>query len=296
MAFPSAAGYGNLPNGVFSPVIYSQKVLMTLKKKTVVDEITNTEFAGEINGYGDTVKIIKQPTVTVVDYARGKTLQDQDLQDTDITLTIDQAKAYQFSLDDIEKAHEHVAFEKMAVDSASYSLKIDYDSNILSAISSGVATANNVGSVTVGFGGGNDYTPLDLLSRFAVLLDEQNIPDEDRWFVGSPRFYEALRREDSKFVEAQLLGDSKSVIRNSNIALTATIHGFKMLKSNNLPSNTLLAGHKMATTTANSIVTSETFRSQASFATKFRGLHVYGRKVLRSEGLAKATVTIGDVA
>lgn len=297
MAFPSASGHGNLPNGVFSPVIYSQKVLLTLKKKAVVDAITNTEFEGEIKNFGDTVKIIKQPIVTVSDYTRGKTLQSQDLIDEDITMSIDQAKAYQFYMDDIELAHEHVSYENMAVDSGSYAIKDAYDTNVLTAISSGVVTANNLGGVTVGFGNGNAYTPLDLISRFSRMLDDQNVPDEGRWFVGSPAFYEALRREDSKLIDAQVMGDSKSIVRDARLGLNMMIHGFTLYKSNNLPTSgtVMLAGHKMATSTAGSILKSEVLRDQNSFGNKYRGLFVFGRKVLRGEALVKATVTIGDV-
>lgn len=41
MAFGSAAGWGNLPQGNFSPIIYSQKVLKTFRKASVVEDITN---------------------------------------------------------------------------------------------------------------------------------------------------------------------------------------------------------------------------------------------------------------
>lgn len=294
MAFPSAAGHGNLPNGVFSPVIYSQKVLLTLKKTSVADAITNTEFAGEIKNYGDTVRIIKQPVVTVNDYTRGKILQTQDLVDEDITMSIDQAKQYQFGMDDIELAHEHVSFENMASDAGAYALKDNYDQNILAAMSAGVASANSLGTVTVGFGTNNQYTPLDLVSRLARLLDEQNVPDTNRFLVASPAFYEALRREDSKLIDSQVMGDPSSTVRDVRLGTSKQIHGFTLYKSNNI-GTTVLAGHKMATATAGSILKSEVLRSQTTFGNIYRGLFVYGRKVLRDVALAKATATIGDV-
>lgn len=293
MAFPSVAGHGNLPAGVFSPVVYSKKVLLTLKKKAVVDAITNTEFEGEINSMGDSVKIIKQPNVTVVDYTRGKTLTSQDLNDEDVTMTIDQAKAYQFYMDDIELAHEHVNFEDMATDSASYALRDAYDTNVLTAINSGVDSGNAVGSVTVGFGGGNTYTPLDLISRFGRLLDDDQVPDEDRWVVLSPSYFESLRREDSKLIEAQVMGDSKSLVRDARLGTQIMLHGFKLYKSSNLPTTgtVMLAGHKQAVATASSILKSEVIRNQNSFGNIYRGLFVFARKVLRGVALASATVT-----
>lgn len=44
MAFPPAAGYGNLPNGVFSPVIYSKKAQLAFRKSSTVADITNSEY------------------------------------------------------------------------------------------------------------------------------------------------------------------------------------------------------------------------------------------------------------
>lgn len=61
MAFQRAAGYNNLPNGNFSPVIYSKKVQLAFRKKTCVGDISNSDYFGEIANQGDTVRIIKEP-------------------------------------------------------------------------------------------------------------------------------------------------------------------------------------------------------------------------------------------
>lgn len=43
MAFPSASNYNNLPNGVFSPTIFSKKAQLQFRKTSVVEDITNSE-------------------------------------------------------------------------------------------------------------------------------------------------------------------------------------------------------------------------------------------------------------
>ena len=48
MAFTTAAGYGNLPNGNFSPVIYSKQVQLAFRKAAVCEAITNNDYFGEI--------------------------------------------------------------------------------------------------------------------------------------------------------------------------------------------------------------------------------------------------------
>ncbi len=96
MAFAKASGYANLPNGNFSPVIYSQKVQKEFRKTSVVEDITNTDYTGEISQFGDSVRIIKEPDITVSTYARGTTLATQDLADADFTMIVDQANYFQF--------------------------------------------------------------------------------------------------------------------------------------------------------------------------------------------------------
>lgn len=43
MAFSTAAGYGNLPNGNFSPIIYSKQVQLAFRKASTVEDITNND-------------------------------------------------------------------------------------------------------------------------------------------------------------------------------------------------------------------------------------------------------------
>jgi hypothetical protein len=155
MAFPSAVGHGNLPNGNFSPVIYSKKAQLAFRKSSTVQDITNTDYFGEISAFGDSVKIIKEPEVSVTSYKRGQPIVAQDLVDEDFTLTIDQANAFAFKADDIESAHSHVNFMSMATDRAGYRLKDQFDQEVLgylsgykqSALHASAGTARTAGDI-----------------------------------------------------------------------------------------------------------------------------------------------------
>src|SRR5690554_6872777 len=122
MAFERAVGYNNLPNGVFSPVIYSKLVQKTFRKSAVVQDITNNDYFGEIANFGDSVKIIKEPEIAVTPYARGTQMTSQDVEDSDFTLIVDRANAFQFRVDDIETQQSHVNWLEMASDRAAYTL------------------------------------------------------------------------------------------------------------------------------------------------------------------------------
>jgi len=133
--FAKASGYTNLNSGNFSPVIYSQKVQKTFRKSSVVEDITNTDYTGEISQFGDSVRIIKEPEITISTYARGTTLSSQDLTDADFTMIVDQANYFQFAIDDIEAAHSHVNFMDLATDRAAYRLADTFDREVLGYLS-----------------------------------------------------------------------------------------------------------------------------------------------------------------
>src|SRR5210317_2253072 len=135
MAFTTAGGYGNLPNGNFSPVIYSKQVQLAFRKSAVAEAISNSDYFGEIANMGDSVKIIKEPEISVQAYTRGTQITAQDLDDEDFSLTIDKANYFAFKVDDIEEAHSHINFQQLASDRAAYRLADQFDQDVLGYMS-----------------------------------------------------------------------------------------------------------------------------------------------------------------
>jgi hypothetical protein len=131
MAFQKAAGYQNLPTGVFSPTLFSKKVQLAFRKSSVIEDITNNDYFGEISAYGDSVKIIKEPAVTVRPYARGTQTTSQELLDSDFTLIIDRANYFQFRVDDIETSQSHVNWADLASNQAAYRLRDGQEKDVL---------------------------------------------------------------------------------------------------------------------------------------------------------------------
>ena len=351
MAFKTAAGYGNLPNGNFSPVIYSKQVQVAFRKAAVCEAITNNDYFGEIAQMGDSVRIIKEPEITVKEYARGAQITPQDLDDEDFTLTIDKANYYAFKVDDIEEAHSHVNFQSLASDRAAYRLADQFDQEVLgylsgfkqSALSTAAGTANDVvsgskavttagsdelltsmklrkdsfGNITTSSAGDHSIplaarlpgatalptataSPLMVISRMGRLLDQQNVDTQGRWLVVDPVFVELLKDEDSRLLNSDFGGSGLQ-----NGLVINNLHGFNVYVSNNLPSvgtgpattgsanqnsnfGVIVAGHSSAVATAEQINKTETYRDPDSFADIVRGMHLYGRKILRPEAIVTA--------
>jgi hypothetical protein len=346
MAFSSAAGYGSLPNGNFSPVIYSKQVQLAFRKASTIEDITNNDYFGEIAQMGDTVKIIKEPEISVQPYTRGSVIAPQDLDDEDFSLIIDKSNYFAFKIDDIEEAHSHVNFMQMATDRAAYRLRDQYDQEVLAYLSGYTQSALHSAGDTVntsingtkaiatadsdellasmkldstdfgvtGNGAGKavdiiprlpgasaidaaSVSPLQAIARMGRLLDQQYVDSQGRWLVVDPVFMEALKDEDSRLFNSDFGGSGLQ-----NGLVINNLHGFRVYVSNNLPAvgtgpavasttpqadnyGVIVAGHDSAVATAQQINKTETYRDPDSFADIVRGMHLYGRKILRPESI-----------
>jgi len=296
-------------NSFFMPSVFSKKVLNFFRKASVAEAITNTDYAGEISAFGDSVKIIKEPVITVYQYERGADVTQTKLTDQETTLVVDTANAFKFIVDDIETAMSHVNFKEVASSSAAYSLRDAYDAGIIATLFAGVSAASpnhilgsdnatdlaagtfdGTGNLDIGFGS-NEHDPIDVLSHMARLLDEQNVPEEGRWFLADPAFYEILVQSSSKLLSVDYNAGQGS-IRNGLVS-TGKLRGFDMYKTNNIAAASnaagkVIAGHMSAAATAQAITSTEVIRDPDSFGDIVRGLHVYGSKVLRPEALVSA--------
>jgi len=295
-------GVSGQTNGFFIPEIYSKKVQIALRKAAVEEAICNTDYMGEISNFGDTVNIIKEPQIAVADYTRGLAVTSTNLTDQELVLTIDQAKSFSFKLDDLERRFSHVNFQAVASDNAAYALRDAMDSNILTAIRAGATVTTGMGTtgtpIDIGFTG-SKVDPLNQMALAAKELDEANAPEEGRWFVAAPEWYNALSNSSSKLLSVDFNAGQGS-IRNGLVA-SGLLRGFQMYKSNNLPTNDLsganpagsatapvaLFGHISATSAASSMNKVETIRDTGTFSDIVRGLMVWGRKVLRPEIVGK---------
>lgn len=297
-------------NSFFLPAVYSKKVLNFFRKSSVVEAITNTDYQGEISSYGDSVRIIKEPTISVYQYERGQDVTQTKLTDQETSLIVDTANAFKFIVDDIETQMSHVNFKEVASSSAAYALRDAFDAGVLTKMQSGLSSSApdhilgaDAAVGTAGLGettasidlGTAEVDPLDLLARMARLMDAQNVPEEGRWVVASPDFYEQLSQTSSKLLSVDYNAGQGS-IRNGLVS-SGKLRGFSMYKSNNLPATAtatgfVIAGHMSAVATAQTITSTEVIRDPSSFGDIVRGLHVYGAKVLRPEALVGAYYTI----
>ena len=307
-------------SGSFIPTLWSAKLNQKFYKSTVFGEIANTSYEGEISGLGDKVVINNRPDITISDYQVGTSLSYQVPAPSTVELPIDRAKYFAFQVNDVVEHQSQPKLMDMFSDDAAMQMKIAIDTSVLlgtatkQGIWNDVPAANQgatAGAISGGYNLGTAIAPVTLtannvlatLTALAGVLDEQNIPETERWLLIDPLTRQILMQ--SNLAQAQFMGDDKSMVRNGKIGM---IDRFTVYVTNNLPKaaatqdyfgaaaagtakrRLIMAGHKSAVTFASQMTKMETVRNPSDFGDYVRGLNVYGYKTIIPTGLASALV------
>ncbi|MGY0373219.1 phage major capsid protein [Clostridium sp. JNZ J1-5] len=267
----------------FIPTIWSARLNEGFKKALVYGNCVNTDYEGEIKGLGSAVKINSVGAVTIDNYDKSKGInKPQELDSAQTTLTINQAKYFNFQVDDIDKAQANVDLLDAGIKEASYGLANVADQYI----------ANFYTEVKAGNTIGDDTTPIvptvanayDYLVDLGVILDENDVPEINR-FVVVPSWFYGLLLKDPRFTK------EIDVMRTGFVG---NIDNMAVFKSNNVPNTTgakykIIAGHKSAISFAGQVDSVEAYRPESQFSDAVKGLHVYGTKCIKPEGIAVLT-------
>ena len=260
----------------FIPQVWSARILVNLQKAHVFANVANTDYEGEISQYGDTVKINSIGRVSVRDYTKGATITRDELDDAQVLLTIDQAKYFNFGVDDIDRVQQKPKVMDEAMREASYSIADEADKHVASMFTD--AEKLDHGAME-----SSDVYPA--LVEVNQKLDERNVPRGARWMVVSPWFM-------GKLVLAKIFEQQGSFAAD-NVEATGfagSALGLNIWVSNNLVSDfgndddTLMpAGTRRAVSYAEQILSVEAYRPEDGFEDAVKGLHVYGAKLVDPE-------------
>ena len=301
-------------SGTFIPTVWAAKLNVKFYAATTFGDIANTNWQGEVQNMGDKVIINNIPTLNVSDYVSGTALTYQVPTPDTLELQIDKGKYFAFQVNDVLEYQAKPNLMEMFSTDAGNQLKIKVDTDCWLAVYNQAAAANvgaTAGAISGGFNMGTDAAPVTLtagnilsfITQMSTILDEQNVPESDRFLVITP--YERQLLMNSNLAQAQFMGDSESVLRNGRIG---KIDRFSVYLSNLLPRaaadqnytggadagkvkrHTIIAGHKSAFTFASQINKVETVRNPNDFGDFVRGLMVYGRKAVKTEAFTTGII------
>ena len=274
----------------FIPELWNARLLNALDKAHVFAGLVNRDYEGEIKKQGDTVHINTIGEVTIGTYTKDTdfTSGPQALTATDSTLAINQAKYFNFAVDDIDTAQAAGDIMDKAMQRAAYGLADAADKYLADQLAAAITTANGnqVGTTAVALTKENVY---ENIVKMKTILDKANVPTTGRWLVVPPEMV-ALILQDDRFVKT---GGTKAEDTLAN-GWVARAVGFDIYESNNCNSTTasstttytVTAGDEGACTYAEQISDTEAYRPEKRFADAVKGLHLYGAKVVDPKRLA----------
>ena len=263
---------------------------------------------------GDTVKVNAIGDVTVFNYTKDTDLQPaQALTDAQTMLVINQAKAYNFELDDVDAAQSSVSVMSAAMRWAAYKIALTED-QFYAGFYTDAITANLVGSsaspvvpqaaTQANIGGGQ--TVYDYLVTLGQYLNQAGIPKQQRWCVVPP-WVTTYLLEDIRFTSFNT-PEARMTIKTGKLdtsggkaadAYIGQINGMDTYESLNAAhlggtvgitgsQDVVMAGHSMALTKAEGLVKTEAYRPPLRFADAVKGLALFGAKTMRPYGIAVA--------
>lgn len=299
MAYSTAAGFPQ-QSGILIPEVWSGKLLIKFYEATVFGSIANTDYEGEIKNQGDTVHIRTTPSITIRDHVKGQKLSYETPQPDTVDLLIDKGKYWAFISDDVDRHQADYDYVNDWTQDASEQLKISIDTGILADVYADAHADNKgttAGAISSSYNMGTSGSPVavdktnvvDYIVDMGSVLDEQNVPESNRWLVLPAWMCNLIKKSDLK--DASLSGDGTSMLRNGRLGM---IDRFELYSSNLISSATdgantaynAIFGHKSALTFASQLVKNEgPMRSPDFFGDLYRGLQVYGYETVKPEAM-----------
>jgi hypothetical protein len=269
----------------FIPQIWAGGILRALERNQTWTQagVVNRDYEGEIRNAGDTVKINSLGDVNIFDYT-GTLPAPHELTDSQMTLVIDQQKAFNFKIEDIDAVQANENLFGEAQRKAGRGLN-ERSGLFVANLALGAHTDNVLGTSAAPLTNVDKTTAYEFLVENKKRLDDKGVPAEGRW-VQSPGWFTAI------LLQAKILSDvnMNSVITNGKIGRVA---GFDIIEAPVVPTgtgaggawDTIICGHGMAISFAEQILKVEAFRPENSFSDALKGLHVYGGKLVRPEAI-----------
>ena len=268
----------------FIPSVWSSRLYVALKKAHVFPNLVNTDYEGEISGYGDTVKINTIGAITIGAYTKNSDMNAAEtLSDAQTELKIDQAKYFNFQIDDIDKAQQKPKVMDQAMQEAGFGLADVVDQHIAGLHGKAAQTVTETSLTAAKI--------IGVLAEASQKLSEKSVPTEGRWMV-LPPFATTL------LTEAEVGETDGSIVADESYrrGYVMRAFGFDIFMSNNLKvvsTNTIgLAGTRRAISFAEQIVSMKAYEQELRFNSAVKGLHVYGTKVVDPNALVKLTLKV----
>lgn len=252
----------------FKAVVLEEALIQAYKEASIVDVICQAPILVQ----GKTARFNVLGMGAIKDYTG--TVEADEVVTTVIDLNYDKKKYYAVSVDDADACLLRADVLMPMAENLAHQLKKVMERDVLAE-----AVAKGKAFVPAGAGGF-----FENIVDAAVLLDEKNVPAENRFVIASPKNVAKLVKDN------QVMAYNSLNVLENGVVEGIDINGMRVIKCNNLPAGKTVIMHKDAVGFGCMLENTEAIRSEHAFADVIRGLAVYGCVALRPD----AIVTIDD--
>ena len=261
----------------FIPELWSAQMLQVWFNESVFAALVNREYEG-IATRGNTVHISGVVAPTIKDYkAANRTTTADAISDTGVDLLIDQEKSFDFYVDDIDRAQATGTLESYTT-AAGQGLTADSETFLGNLLVAGGTPATTTAIPDTG------DEAFDVVRDLRKQMNKAKVPSDNRVLVVNAEFEALLLGANSKLTAWNVSGDNNG-LRNATLG---SLLSFRTVVTNYLPAVNhpqAVAFNTRCAAFVSQIDQTEGLRAVDKFADRIRGLHVYGGKVVRPEGV-----------
>ena len=272
----------------FIPTVWSENLYQELDKKYIAVANCNRDFEGDIHEKGNTVRICGIGDVVVSEYTKNSNMNiPSSLSDNVRELKIDQAKYFNFQIDDIDRAQASPKLMEVAMKNAASALANDADRYVFSLYGQAGSTIK-CDDTTV-------ENIVDLIIDARTKLFTNNVADpEDIVIEVTPEIAGmilkakvSLSTDNTDVMEAGCIGaiGGCKIYVSNNVEVVESDNGYK---------HKCLARTKRAIAFAEQLSEIDAYRPELRFADAVKGLHLYGAKVVYPKEMVLLDLNVLD--
>ncbi len=258
----------------FKPIVWSQHIQHELEAASVMQEDCNTEFEGDAKR-GTRVKILGVTRPTIGNYTGTDIGAPEELADTEQYLDIDQAKFFNFGVDDVDKAQSIEGLMPALMQESAAALAQERDRFIASkAVEAGKLSESLSITDAAAAKAAVDDAFVWLWSNDVKINDEVVITVTPWFYNLFKEALTALYTDNLDLIKRGIVG----MYNGATVKISTNLH-------NDGTDDYLMIRTKKAIAFAGQINQTEAYRPAQRFQDAVKGLDTYGAKVVRPKEL-----------
>ena len=279
----------------FIPTVWNAAINRELEKELVYAEDCNTEYEGELNEVGDTVKIVGVGKPTIKHLTRETASKDidgpEEVEDTSVSLTVNQIAYYNYLVGDLDKkqakgnlmdALNKESTEGLADDIDQYIANLAKKKEAVKMAATKVVAKETTTS-------GETYV-LDLLDKALEQLYTNNVKRKTKIVVTCPPRFMTILNKAYKFLDT----NNSKLMKNGFVGMYNNLT-VKMsnncAKSDDGNTDFIQVKTQRAIGFVKNLAHTEAYRPEKKFADAVKGCVVYDAKIVRPKEMVVMQVT-----